>query len=143
VLGRQKTWSYFASQEPRKESQGKGTEGVITSATIGGQSSEGGNFVVVNIVVVCQEIFTFFVVRARFFFFGLSCGSCGFGFRQESTALWSLRMCGKILRVVVVGRKKMTVLCIGNKKALFTSSTSSSSSSAALLAHAFLLPQFL
>jgi hypothetical protein len=65
VLGRQKTWSYFASQEPRKESKGKGTEGVITSATIGGQSSEVGNFVVV-IVVVCQEIFTFLCARALF-----------------------------------------------------------------------------
>jgi hypothetical protein len=104
VLGRPKTWSYFASQEPRKESQGKGTEGVITSATIGGQSSEGGNFVVV-IVVVCQEIFTFLCACA----FCLSCGSCGFGFRQESIALWSLRICVKILRVLV-GRKKMTVL---------------------------------
>ncbi len=60
--------------------------------------------------------------------------------RQESTALWSLRMCVKILRVVVVGRKKMMVLCIGNTKELLLLR---SSSSAALLAHAFLLPQFL
>jgi hypothetical protein len=59
--------------------------------------------------------------------------------RQESTALWSLRMCVKILRVVV-GRKKMMVLCIGNTKELLLLR---SSSSAALLAHAFLLPQFL
>jgi len=139
VLGRQKTWSYFASQEPRKESkakQSKGTEGVITSATIGGQSSEVGNFVVVVvIVVVCQEILHFFV-RALF----VSLAEVAvLDSRQESTVLWSLRMCVKILRVVV-GRKKMMVLCIGNTKELLLLR---SSSSAALLAHAFLLPQFL
>jgi hypothetical protein len=48
----------FCKPGTKEGKQSQGTEGVITSATIGGQSSEVGNFVVV-IVVVCQEIFTF------------------------------------------------------------------------------------
>jgi hypothetical protein len=51
-----------------------------------------------------------------------------------------LRICVKILRVLV-GRKKMTVLCIGINKALLLLLLPLSL--AALLAHAFLLPQFL
>jgi hypothetical protein len=48
----------FCKPGTKEGKQSKGTQVVITSATIGGHSSQGGNFVVV-IVVVCQEIFTF------------------------------------------------------------------------------------
>ncbi len=74
--------------------KGKQKEHKVSSPALQSEDNlpkERGNFVVV-IVVVCREIFTFLCARA----FCLSCGSCGFGFRQDSTALWSLRMRVKI-----------------------------------------------
>jgi len=127
----------FCKPGTKEGKQSKGTEGVITSATIGRTIFRSRKFCCCCYccrlpgdlyIFVCAR-FLSLLRKLRFWIP-----------RQESTALWSLRMCVKISRGVVVGRKKMMVLCIGNTKELLLLR---SSSSAALLAHAFLLPQFL